>query len=332
MTEVCGNGFDDDCDGSGAVAGGSCWIEGTLAVSSGEAVIFSMGSSTHLGAVVSTGADVDSDGNDDWAFGAPEGGTGGLVHFDGIPTSGVYTTTSFGGGVAGNAAGDQLGSSVVLGDFNNDGVGDLFAGAPGQDDSAGEAGAGYLFFGPLVGGRTLLSSSADAFLFGVSTNEFFGVRATRLGDQDGDGAVDIAVASRANSFAGAVTVVSGITSSVSASAGSLPQLSGASPMDKFGDALDGRGDVDGDGIQDLLVGAPASDPAGIPSAGAAVLYFGPITVSGTAGDGVSFTGSAMADYVGASVSIGGDVDGDGYDDLLIGSTAGSTSGSVGDGG
>ena len=82
--------------------------------------------------------------------------------------------------------------------------------------------------------------------------------------------------------------------------------------------MDG-GDLDGDGVNDLVVTAPTADNS-VSDAGAVHVFHGPITTATTTGDAVAFRGSDTNDYVGHSASSGGDVDGDGLDDLLIGST------------
>jgi len=96
---------------------------------------------------------------------------------------------------------------------------------------------------------------------------------------------------------------------------------GVANGDKAGLALASDGDADGDGIDDVLVGAPFYDYGGTTNTGAAFLLYGAITAGGTLGSGGSITlpGAAFADVAGYAVAFAGDQDGDGYDDILVGS-------------
>lgn len=100
--------------------------------------------------------------------------------------------------------------------------------------------------------------------------------------------------------------------------GSFAQGTGVG--DRFGAAIAAKGDANGDGVSDLLVGAPKADAtAGPPEVGAVALYFGQRgLVSGNFGSSIRFEGVESGDGVGSSVAFVGDVDGDGIGDLLIG--------------
>jgi hypothetical protein len=334
MTEVCDNGYDDDCDGSGDSSAGLCWLEGELEIGDADVTIQGVDSSSYVGRVVGIGGDVDGDGTDDWAIGNSNddagGSSAGAVYLDSIPTSGTSDLDGLGVVIWGALAGDRLGSSVVIGDFDGDGVDDLAAGASGRDDAGGSSGAVYLFLGPLASGRYSATTADDASVSGSGSSEQLGTKATLLGDQDGDGADELAAAGIGTS-GGFVSIISGLSSG-SASASSFPEISADSSGDNFAYSLDGTGDLDGDGVDDLLVGAPTVDFSGSSSAGAAYVFHGPLTANMSASDGEAFLGTSSAGYVGYEVSIGGDVDGDGYDDLLVGATGVSTGGSSHEGG
>ena len=96
----------------------------------------------------------------------------------------------------------------------------------------------------------------------------------------------------------------------------------------MGISISAVGDLDGDGLADLLIGADQTDLAGSDSGGA-YLFFGPVTASSAATDADQwFGGVSSSDYAGAAVSGGGDVDGDGVGDLLIGATGEDSGGSA----
>ncbi len=168
---------------------------------------------------------------------------------------------------------------------------------------------------------------AAATLKGAAAGDRFGYAMATLGDLDGDDAAELLVsapyADDGASNAGAVYLFSGadLSGDVSASA-AVATLVGSGASDTIGTALAANGDVDGDGLPDLLVGAPNDEVGSATNAGTASLFFGSsLSVGGSlslsAADAV-FSGEAAGDAAGTSVSIGGDVNGDGYADLLIG--------------
>ena len=92
----------------------------------------------------------------------------------------------------------------------------------------------------------------------------------------------------------------------------LHRFLGDSPQDRFGHAVRGAGDVDGDGFADVIVGAPRDDNAGFAS-GSATVY------SGATGAVIhTINGDSIADWFGFAVSGTGDVNGDGFDDFIVG--------------
>src|SRR5215204_920303 len=102
------------------------------------------------------------------------------------------------------------------------------------------------------------------------------------------------------------------------------QISGEAEGDRSGFSVSGAGDINGDGFDDVIVGAPGADPNG-PGSGAAYVVFGKAsgfvanlnlsTLTGT--NGFRISGAAAGDASGGSVSAAGDVNGDGYDDVII---------------
>jgi hypothetical protein len=213
----------------------------------------------------------------------------------------------------------------AAGDWDGDGTLDVWVGASTDGRGGPSAGAVSLVSGASRGAVDL--GDAPFTLLGDEQEAYLGGAVARL-DLDGDGAWDLGAGAigddRGGDGAGAVFLVLGAASggpsgTLSADEADLI-LIGESAEDRAGAALTDAGDVDGDGLDDLLVGAWGNDTAGL-NAGAAYLLLGANAGVGTldlsAADGI-FLGEAVEDYAGFAVAGGGDGDGDGYADLLIG--------------
>lgn len=260
----------------------------------------------------STG-DVNGDGFDDVLLGWSPPETGPAIHVTFGPVSGAVDLDA-----SHDAAlwGEDLSSQPVVGDFNGDGTGDALVGAGLQDLDGRDSGAAYLVLGPLAGDRTL-GGADDATLVGEGAHSWAGNTVT-AGDVNGDGLDDAVVgAPRDYDFDGICAVYfvfspfSGTLSLADADVRMLAEYGG----DRAGGSL-ATGDVDGDGNEDVLVGATA-----VADNGATYLVYGPGSgKSSLAEADAKFSGND-GEQAGESVAIG-DVDADGHGDMLIGTQSG----------
>ena len=242
-------------------------------------------------------------------------------------------------------AGDYSGRSVSnAGDVNGDGYDDILIGAyfagSGGDNQAGET---YVVFGSGSGFAASLDletlDGSNGFrLDGIDANDRSGISVSNAGDVNGDGYDDILVGaywadSGGDSAAGETYVVFGSGSGFAASL-DLSTLDGSNGFrldgidvdDYSGRSVSNAGDVNGDGYDDILVGAFYGDPGGDSNAGETYVVFGSgagfaasldlSTLDGS--NGFRLDGIDADDWSGYSVSTAGDVNGDGYDDILVG--------------
>jgi hypothetical protein len=172
--------------------------------------------------------------------------------------------------LTGEVYGAELGLGMAVGDLNGDGHEDVVAGAPLQVGG----GAAYVFAGPFAGDRT--TSTADWTVSGTSAGQWVGYDAA-IGDLDGDGAADLAVGApwslSAQVGEGRVLVYPAPAPGAYTDQDAPTVLtSGVGVADGFGFRIEG-GDIDGDGLYDLVVGAP-TDPTAGALAGSATIVFG----------------------------------------------------------
>jgi hypothetical protein len=240
--------------------------------------------------------------------------------------------------------GDQFGSAVAdLGDLEADGVRDLAVGAPFDDDDGDDRGAVWVLFmddNGRVDQEQKISSDAGGFLGDLDDDDLFGSAVAGIGDLNGDGVFDMATGvpgdDDGGTDRGAVWVLflddrgrvrreQKLADGVGGFRGDLDD------DDHFGSAVADIGDVNGDGITDLAVGAP-NDDDGSDNAGAVWILF--MEVDGrvatwqkiSTSDG-GFNGNLDAnDHFGAAVAGIGDLDSDGIPDLAVGAPRGDDNG------
>ncbi len=282
------------------------------------------------GYAVSIGEDLDGDAYNDAIVSAPNdddaGSNGGAVYIVSGRTATNGSLGAAGWKIEGEIAGDGLGYGVSApGDSSGDGDDDVFLGAPYYDAGASAGGGAFVFFGPVTGDTD--ASAADAILEGERASDNAGMRVAGAGDVDGDGLIDLLVGATGSdtsaTTAGAVYLILGPPSSASLSAADA-KVTGRAASDALGTALANAGDIDGDGRSDFILGSTTSDLSGS-DAGSAWLFTNVPTgtVSVSTADAI-FTGEATGDHAGSSVTGPGDLDADGYGEVLIGASAATT--------
>ena len=271
--------------------------------------------SDYFGYSVSDAGDVNNDGFADvivGAYGDDNNGTdsGSARVFSGVNGGILYTFN-------GDSAGDSFGYAVSsAGDVNNDGFADVLVGAYGDDNNGTTSGSARVFSG--ANGAILYTFNGD------SASDYFGWSVSAAGDVNNDGYADVIVGAyqddNTGTDSGSARVFSGANGAI------LYTFNGDSASDYFGYSVSAAGDVNNDGYADVIVGAYGDDNTGTTSGSARVF-------SGASGAILyTFNGDSGSDYFGISVSAAGDVNNDGYDDLISGAhqddNTGSNSGSA----
>ncbi|MDX1410996.1 MAG: integrin alpha [Nitrospirales bacterium] len=293
------------------------------------------------GGALSFIGDIDGDGLPELAVGAPLEEMGGAVWILFLHPNGTVknyqkisaTTGGFTGQLDDN---DFFGWTVAaIGDRDGDGTPDLAVGAPLDDDGGPERGALWILYlhpNGTVKTHQKINHQSGVFTGMLDDADFFGISVADLGDLDGDGVSDLAVGALGDDDGGtdrgAVWVLfldsSGTVKNhqkISATAGGFTGT--LDDGDAFGISVAILGDLDGDGVPDVVVGAPADDDGGTERGAMWVLFLdasGTVKnhqkISATAG---GFTGILDDnDLFGISVTALGDLDGDGTPDLVVG--------------
>jgi hypothetical protein len=317
--EVCSDGIDNNCDG----LPGDCLLPGVVTVEDdGLGPLGGLSRGDLAGLHLATGEDVLGDGRTTLVVSSDRSDLSGTDEGVVFLWSGLVegpTLLSEAVSVSGAVSSGRFGSSPAVDDWDGDGQSDLVVGAP-----LTPGGSSYLFFGPVTGDR--VSSDADGIFLGENAGDRFGWSLSSAGDVNGDAVADLLVSAYANDasgnasgnvyvFLGPLTGSQPLSSAIS-----IPGVSGG---DRAGFSLSGAGDVDGDGLDDLLIGADRVD-LGASAEGSVYVVRGPVTGLASLADADwILRGESEEQMLGMSVSAAGDLDGDGNDDIVASSPASS---------
>ncbi|WP_036487183.1 integrin alpha, partial [Myxosarcina sp. GI1] len=329
-------------------------------------IINGIASGDRLGYSVSNAGDVNGDGIEDIIVGAPEKLYDEALYNDYFGEGKSYVIFgrreidedksvdldkldgSNGFVINGIELGDGSGFSVSsAGDFNGDGINDLIIGAPNKYEFDSESGESYLVFGGTEIGSdgsielSSLNGSNGFVIDGINVGDRVGFSVSEVGDINNDGFSDVIIGAPyadpdGVDRAGESYVIFGGNSVAPEGSLALSSLDGVngfilesdSNYDYNGYAVSSAGDVNGDGIDDIIIGAPGSPYSyEYASNGKSYIIFGSSNLGSNGvvrldaldgSNGFVINGIAEDDRVGSSVSSAGDFNDDGIDDLLIG--------------
>lgn len=260
-----------------------------------------IGNDDSLGRSLGTAGDLNGDGRDEFFLGASE------RDLPSMPSAGVVELRDGATGtllrtLEGRAQAEFFGTSAAaIGDVNGDGKPDLAVGATGGDIGAVNAGYVRVFSG---------ADGAELYtLIGLGASDGFGLSVAACGDVNADGLPDFIVGAPQTSNG----IAKGYARVFSGPDGALVrQLNGVAFGDWFGVKVDGAGDVNSDGFDDVIVGASRAAFGSLPDSGTGTVF------SGADGSVLHVRGSVTDGSYAAVVSGGHDYDGDGVPDFALG--------------
>ena len=312
--------------------------------------IYGTNSGDQSGWSVGGAGDVNNDGYEDVIIGAPYANNGAGISYvvygpqggeliANISLSSLYSYQGF--AIYGVNSGDESGISVSgAGDVNNDNYDDIIIGAPYASPSSNQlkAGISYVVYGGKNLATTYLASltkSQGFSISGINPADYSGYSVSGAGDVNNDGYDDVIIgayyAGISPYYPGASYVIYGGNNLQSVNLATLASnttlgysINGYASYSGSGWSVSGAGDINGDRYDDFIIGAPyANGGAGISyviygKVGLNNIDLSSLTTTQASTQGFSLYGANLYDYSGAAVSGAGDVNGDGYDDIIIG--------------
>jgi len=300
-----------------------------------------VGSATTSGALATVG-DVDGGGVSDLVIGAQRSDVDGysfsgqvFVVYGETLAAGTFSVNDADLVISAERSREYLGCALAgAGDIDDDGLADLMLGAWGAEQGGYNAGAVYLFLGDTLSGATeLLQSDADVVVVGETAGDYSGNAMVGDLDFDGDGLADVVLGVHGwATYNGSVYWVPGdsLLSTTTLDFSDVDYRMNGAHYDWAGTSLANVGDYDGDGLDDILIGAPG---VGSSDHGAAYLVLSAnLSTLATPPDRALTNADLVllgsAGEAGTSVTGAGDVDGDGLPDLAVGAPSSGDGGTV----
>ncbi len=327
---------------------------------------------------VTSAGDVNGDGIDDFMIGAGTGDINGLINAGAAyivfgKDTGVagafpaeFNLSSLDGTngfrISGSKQSDYVGYALDTGDFNGDGISDILIGAWKADSTAdNNSGAAFVVFGRNTAtdgafaadvNVSTLTGATGFKINGAAADNRAGIDVSSAGDVNGDGIDDMLIGAtfadtNGRTDSGAAYVVFGraVGNASPIDLSTLDgtngfRLNGQTANQGIGASIAGAGDINGDGVADIMIGVPSSSAGGVSSGGSTYVVFGKntsvagafaatvdiTTLDGTTG--LRIDGSDFGAQSGGAVSAAGDINGDGIDDLIIGQAQGYGNGAA----